>query len=405
MKPIKRTLLAGGLVVVLVSSEAGAQQVTPGEGSEDAKLRFGWLALDPRLSVRDVGVDTNVYNSSLGSTADLTATVGPEVESWVRAGRLYMNGVTTVGWNYFQKSSEQRFLDFGQVGRADLALVGFTPHVGGTYERTRRRPNEEIDARVRQVRTRAHGGLAVHPGPRLTFDATYELRTFDFGGENLGDIVLAHELNRTEGEATISGFWALTPLTTFVVKGAHRTDEFESPTGRDSRSVNLMSGLEFKPAALISGSALVGFRAFSPKQDDLPGFNGVTAAVNLHYIARDRLQLNTSLNRDVDYSYEPQLPYYISTSVRADAVQAIGGSWDVAGRVGITHMAYQGFERAGLVPFDRRDRSWYVGTGLGRRLGTDVRVGVDVNYVTRESNAAFRDYSGVRAGGTVTYGY
>jgi hypothetical protein len=28
-----------------------------------------------------------------------------------------------------------------------------------------------------------------------------------------------------------------------------------------------------------------------------------------------------------------------------------------------------------------------------------------VNYMTRASNAAFRDYSGVRAGGTVTYGY
>jgi len=166
-----------------------------------------------------------------------------------------------------------------------------------------------------------------------------------------------------------------------------------------------MSGLEFKPLALISGSALLGFRSFSPNQDDLPGFNGVTAAVNLHYIARDRLQLNTALNRDVDYSYEPQLPYYVSTSLRADALQAIGGAWDVAGRVGITHMAYQGFERAGLVPFDRKDKSWYVGTGIGRRVGTDVRVGVDVNYVTRHSNAAFRDYSGVRAGGTVTYGY
>ena len=41
MTHFHRTLLAGGLVTLLVSSEAGAQQVTPGQGSEDAKMQFG----------------------------------------------------------------------------------------------------------------------------------------------------------------------------------------------------------------------------------------------------------------------------------------------------------------------------------------------------------------------------
>ncbi len=70
-----------------------------------------------------------------------------------------------------------------------------------------------------------------------------------------------------------------------------------------------MSGLEFKPLALISGSAFLGFRSFSPIEDQLPGFNGLTAAVDLHYIARDRLRLNAAVDLDVDYSFEPLLPY------------------------------------------------------------------------------------------------
>jgi hypothetical protein len=166
-----------------------------------------------------------------------------------------------------------------------------------------------------------------------------------------------------------------------------------------------MSGLEFKPLALISGSAFVGVRSFSPARDDLPGFNGLTAAVDLHYIARDRLRLHAVVNRDVDYSFEPNLPYYVSTSFRTDATQAIGGSWDVVGRVGLTRMAYQGFDQVGALTLDRNDRTWLVGTGVGRRVGTDVRLGVDVNYVTRTSSVPFREYSGVRAGGSVTYGY
>jgi hypothetical protein len=405
VKRLQLTVLAGALLAVLVSRDAAAQQVVADEGSGDARLQFGWLALDPRLSVRDVGVDTNVFNAANATRTDLTATVGPEVASWVRAGRLYLNGMTTVGWTYFQKSTEQRSVDFSQVGRADLALVRFTPHAGGAYERTRRRPNDEIDARVRQLRTRANGGLAVHPGPRLMLDLSYELRAFDFGDGEFGDVVLAHELNRREGEATLAASWAMTPLTTFVVKGAHRVDEFDAATERDSRSVSVMSGLEFKPLALVSGSAFLGFRSFSPIRADLPGFNGLAAAVDLHYIARDRLRLNAAVNRDVDYSFEPELPYYVSTSLRTDAMQAIGGAWDVVGRFAVTRMAYQGFDRTGVAAPDRTDRAWLVGTGVGRRLGTDVRVGVDVNYMTRASNAAFRDYSGVRAGGTVTYGY
>lgn len=393
------------MAAVLFVPVDAAAQVPAQDASGDARLQFGWLALDPRLSVRDVGVDTNVFNTTTGAERDLTATVGPEVASWVRAGRLYMNGLTNIGWTYFQKSTQQRSLDVSQTGRADLVLVYLTPHAGGAYERTRRRPNDEIDLRVQQVRTRADGGVAIHPGPRLTFDASYQWRTFDFGDGEFGDIVLARELNRTEGETTLSALWAMTPLTTFVVKGAYRVDDFEFATARDSRSLSVMSGLEFKPLALISGSAYLGVRSFSPVRDDLPGFNGLTAAIDLHYLARDLFRVNAALSRDVDYSFEPNLPYYVSTAVKADAVQAIGGAWDVVGRFGLTYMAYQGFDLPDVTTPDRHDRTWLVGTGVGRRLGPDVRVGVDVNYVTRASTAAYREYSGVRAGGSVTYGY
>lgn len=399
------TVLAGAILAGLLSTDASARQVVADDGRAEARLDFGWLALDPRLSIRDVGVDTNVFNTANATRTDFTATVGEELGSWVRAGRLYVSSTTRAGWIYFQKSAEQRSLDFSQVGRADLALVRLTPHVGGAYERTRQRPNDEIDARVLQLRTRANGGVAMHPGTRLTFDLTYEVRTFDFGtGDRFGDVRFAHELNRREGEATLVTNWAMTPLTTFVVKGARREDDFESADERNSRSFSVMSGLEFKPLALVSGTALVGFRSFSPVRDDLPGFNGLTAAVDLHYIARDRLRLVTTVNRDVDYSFEPNLPYYVTTGVRTEATQALGGSWDVVGRIGLTYMAYQAFDQPGIETAGRRDRSLLVGTGIGRRLGQDLRIGVDVNYVTRGSSVPFREYSGVRAGGSVTYG-
>jgi hypothetical protein len=286
-----------------------------------------------------------------------------------------------------------------------VSLVRITPHLEGAYERTRRRPNDEVDLRVQQLRTRASGGVAIHPGPRLTLDLNYEQRTFDFDDGEFGDVALARLLNRIERESTLAASFALTPLTTFVVKGAHRIDTFDMAPERDSRSVSVMPGLEFKPLALISGGAYVGVRAFRPVGGDLPGFTGVTAAVNLRYVARDRLRIDAALNRDIDYSFEVDSPYFVSTGGRVEAMQALGGAWDVVGRVAATRMAYQGFERAVILADDRVERTWLAGTGIGRRIGADVRIGVDVNYVTRASTVPSRQYSGVRARGSVTYGY
>ena len=405
MTRFQLTVLAATLAAVLASSGAVAQTTTDPDGSAEARFKAGGLALDPRLAIRDVGVDTNVYNEANTPQSDVTATVGPEVQSWFRSGRVAATGTTTVGWVYFQNATRQRSFDFKQTARMDVSLVRVTPHADVAYERTRRRPNDEIDIRVRQLRTLAGGGVAVHPGPRMTVDVSYEQRGFDFGEGVYGDVALARSLNRTEREASVTTSWTLTPLTTFVVKGAHRDDTFEFAGERDSRSISVMPGLEFKPLALISGRAYVGLRAFRPIHDNLPQFTGLTSAVDLRYVARDRLRIEFGFLRDIDYSYEIELPYFVSTGGRIEAVQAIGGSWDIVGRVASTRMAYQGFEGTIIRADERVDRAWLTGGGVGRRFGPEVRIGFDVNYATRNSSEPSRQYSGIRAGGSVTYGY
>jgi hypothetical protein len=400
----KSSVLAGTILAVLLSAPLRAQSAVDGDPA-DARFRVGALTLDPRFTVRDVGVDTNVFNEARNPQRDFTATLGPEVASWLQTGRLLVTGTSTIGWTYFQKATRQRSLDFSQSGRADLALVRVTPHLEGGYERTRQRPNDEIDLRVKQRRIRMGGGLMVHPGPRFTVDLVYGQHALDFGDGEFGDLDLEQSLNRTEREASVAGRFALTPLTTFVIEGAHRRDEFEFAVDRDSRSISVLPGLEFKPLALIAGRAAVGFRSFEPEREELPGFRGIIAVVDMSYVAQDRLRVHAAVDRDVDYSFEVDQPYFVATSVRGDVTQALGGDFDVVGRVGWTRMAYQAFDRAGAPADGRLDRARLVGTGVGRRLGTDVRIGFDVNYVTRDSNVEDRRYSGLRAGGSITYGY
>ena len=63
-----------------------------------------------------------------------------------------------------------------------------------------------------------------------------------------------------------------------------------------------------------------------------------------------------------------------------------------------------GTEGAKLVGFRLGDTDGY-GGGIGYVLGQQMRLGFDVNYMDRTSDADItRNYEGVRAGFTITYG-
>ncbi len=47
----------------------------------------------------------------------------------------------------------------------------------------------------------------------------------------------------------------------------------------------------------------------------------------------------------------------------------------------------------------------FYGGGIGYRVGTDVRIGFNVDYYTRQSDRETRQYEGLRAGTSVTYGF
>jgi hypothetical protein len=83
--------------------------------------------------------------------------------------------------------------------------------------------------------------------------------------------------------------------------------------------------------------------------------------------------------------------------------QKITTSWDIVGRAGRYNLDY---ETIGLPGAERdADSGNGYGGGIGYTLGQYVRLGFDVNYMNRKSEADItRNYDGVRAGFTITYG-
>ena len=201
---------------------------------------------------------------------------------------------------------------------------------------------------------------------------------------------------------------ALTPLTTLVVKTEDEHDRFEFSPLRDSNSVLFEPGFEFKPFALLSGRASVGYRQFDALTPGVPDYSGPVAAVDLSYTMRETTRFAVSFSRDVEYSYEPTSPYYIENGGLFSVTQALGTDWDVVGRAGRTSLTYRGLnELAALAPdiVSRQDTVTTWGFGVGRRCGSTLRIGIDADRTARTSVIAGRNYSGLRIGGSVTYGF
>jgi hypothetical protein len=389
-------------------STARGQDVTESPG-QSAMLHFGALALTPRIGLRDVGVDSNVLNASGQPQQDFTTTFLTGADAWLGSGRTRLTSKTEAGWVYYQELATQRSLDFSEQARVEMLLARLAPYAAGGYERTRQRPNLEIDARALRYTTTGSVGTVLRTGGRTSVDARAALRKYTFAQDQAIDaVVLANALNRTEQEVGAALRVALTPLTTFVVAASDEEDRFEFSSIRNSHSVKVLPGFEFKPFALIAGKASVGYRHFNALNVNVPDFSGVVALVDASYTMRDTTRLSVDFSRDVEYSFEVTAPYYIATGGTLSVTQALGTSWDLVGRVGRTTLAYQALSVVSLLPADvsaRDDLVVMYGLGIGRRVVSNIRFGMDANWTQRSSVVAVRNYTGVRAGGSVTYGF
>jgi hypothetical protein len=402
---VKPTLLLG--LCLLACTPAAARAQTFPDEADAAKFQFGPLGLTPKIALKNVGFDTNPLNSAGDTQRDFTATLVPGVDTTLRAGRGLFIGKTSVEWNYFNESSAQRSFNFAQEGRVGVAFYHVMPYVGGSYVRTRQRPTLEIDERVQQFATMANVGAALRVGPRLRFEAEARRSEIEFGRGTYGDAAITYALDGRTDLGSVSTRYAVTPLTTLVVRGDVQHDRFDFSQLRNSNSVTVVSGLELKPSALISGRGTIGFRRFDAIDSQVPDYAGLVAQLDAKYIFREATQFTFVADRNVEYSVEFVQPYYVVTGGTVSLMQMVGGRWFTAARIGQSRLAYRDVVAADIAAasLGRTDRVTTYGVGAGRFLGQDLRVGVDVDHVRRTSVVALREYEGFRVGGSISYGY
>ncbi|MEP6592128.1 MAG: outer membrane beta-barrel protein, partial [Acidobacteriota bacterium] len=199
---------------------------------------------------------------------------------------------------------------------------------------------------------------------------------------------------------------ALTPFTTAGVGFSRENQRFDRAPLRDSNSWRLAPTLIFSPLGLVNGTASVGYRHFDGLDASLPDYSGLVASGSVGILFVGRYKLDTTFTRDVRYSYEEALPYYLVNAARATlAAQAIG-QLELRVLAGRESMDYR---VAGIPALPAaqpgRDLVTSYGAGVGYRVGDRARVVVDVERLHRGSTRDLsREYSNHRVMASLVWG-
>ena len=394
------------LALLLAAVPASAQAAS--DPASEARLQFGPLGLTPSIAIENVGIDTNVFNDTEDPKEDFTATSRPQLDVWLRLGRATLSVAAAVEGVYFKRYSDQSSVN--PDGAAALEYRGNRVGVfaGGGLRRTRQRPGFEIDVRVRQVQESLMAGGDIRLGGKTAVGVTIDRTRARFEEDaTVSGTSLRETLNRRETTASAFVSYDVTPLTSVLVRADVQRDTFDASPLRNSRRVRITPGVEFKPFALITGSASVGYHSFEPLDSAQTPFTGTFASVDLAYTLLGRTRFAVQANRDVEYSYRPSQPYYVITGVTGSISQAVSGSWMLTARGGRHRLNYGGTLFDASTGASRRDMDivHLYGAGIAWQVSPDVQLGVNADYQRRQTaDPARRAYEGLRAGSFLTYG-
>lgn len=404
-----RACLLVALVLTSFVRPAPAFGQTAADPRADARMRLGPLYATPALALKEFGVDTNVFNTAEGQR-DFTFTLAPHVTLWVPfARRALLTTTVAADFVYYQTYASERSIDPDVHVRGEVFLNRVTLFVEPSYLRSRQRLNFEVDARAQREERSLGAGASVRIFPKLFIEVAGRHGELAFDADAMFDgTSLQESLNRESRTVSAAIRLELTPLTSIVVRADGGTERFPLSPVRNADTLRITPGVEFKPRALVSGSAYVGFRRFTPLDGAVEPFRGVVARAGLNYTLKGMTRFGFTAERDVSYSYEPLQPYFVIEGYGLTVRQQIVGRSDVT--LGGRRYTYSYRDRLPAVPGagapGRVDtiRAW--SADVGYRFGEGLRLGFGATYHERlSSSVAHRDYRGFRFGTTLDYGF
>jgi hypothetical protein len=391
-----------------VPAAAGSRQSID-DVRENYRVHAGPFHVEPAILLKELGVDTNVFNQAGETNADFTMTIAPQASVAIPFGnRVLVKSVLGTDLVYYAQYASERSVDPRAVVRAEVYASRMTFFVDESYLNTRERLNYAIDLRARHLQNDLSGGVAFRATSSLTVEVAARDSRIRFDGD---DYFLGQRLKETlDRDTQVFGVTARhrrNGLTTFGLRYENQTDRFPLSPVRDTDSFRVMPGVELRPRALLNGSAWVGYRRFEPKAAVLPSQAGLVSQLALSYTLLGATVFGVTYDRDYQFSYESLTPFFLANSVGVFVRRAIGARADVRGNVARHRYDYRSLLADPILArldADRVDTTDNFGVNVGYRMKQQTRAGVGLSYWTRDSTRLdFRNYTGLRIGLTMTH--
>jgi hypothetical protein len=396
---ITRTFIVS-LALGLAAHSAAAQAVEAAR--TEARFHAGPLQLFPVLTVRDIGIDSNVYNDQT-LREDFTYTVSPTLRTVlpIREARLTTKG--GLDFRYFNTLKDQQSVSTSLGTELDTNDGRVRPFGAAGFVRSHERGGYDIDARAASAAAQAQLGarIALTPVTSFTGWVVREATSFD-PGERFDGVLLGEQLDRvTRGTATGLRF-DLTPFTSVTSAIEIDKTRFRYVPLRDANSIRFAPVVQFTSGAIIEGEASAGFRDFKPLDPRLARYRGFVARVKLEFAVANVTRVETEASRDVSFSYDDAQPLYLGTGGRVMVAQRVIGPLEAIVIGGRHQLQYQDL---GTPSFDGRlEHVTTVGGGLGLQLDLHLRLTLTFDREERLSTAGSRrDYVRQRVLGSISY--
>lgn len=389
-------------MVTILPSFAWGQDVAQPE-----RVRLGPFGLTPKL-VLSGGFDSNVLNRPSDEREDVVMDLRPSLEAALGRNRVRLATVTTGTLAYFRDYPGQGGMGVDHKARLEFVGNRVRPFVDASYMNANERFSLEIDDRTRRTQYSAGAGFEASLASKGTISAVVERSVYDFA-----DVIDAQgrtlnlSLNRTTERASATVGYRHSPFTVFGLTTEARRDQFRAASRPEARSLRLLPSVEFRTAGLFSGRAEAGLLRFEPQVSDVSAFSGPVAAIALSYVLRDRTRFSVRVGRDLAYSADAPLAYYLQTGLSGSIGQAFGERWELRGTLEEQTLDYR--SRSAAVPVEDLGGvgSFRVTTSRGQlefRIRRDVRLSIVSELSRRSAGASIRGFEKVRVYSALTYG-
>jgi hypothetical protein len=379
-----RAVLACALLTCLASpgvvATARAQSTAPDPFSF-ARYTYGALGLTPGFWMT-VGHDSNATREQV-SFDDYEGIFVPQLESWLRVGRARIIGVSALEVLRYREQKDSGTLNHFNSASLVVPNARVSPSLTYSHRDHYARPTGfEIGRKSRRVEDTIEGSLGVDLASRFTIAASGRQLRIRYDADAIYQASsLREKLNRNTDSATVSLGYKLTPLTRVFAGADYVRDRFELSPDRDGDGYRTYGGVEFDPQAFLSGAAMIGRRTFTSPTSGSPSFSGMFASAQLAYANQDRTRLVVGIDRDLAFSFNTNLSYYVLNSMDVGLTQRISSRLSLAATYARHTLGYNAL--TGPVDKNPDARQQSVTGGLSFRVGTLTRVGVDVDHTRR----------------------